>query len=551
MTRFERFSTCAVLAAALQAVPGLAQEPSPSPTTPPPAAVPAYPAATSSASPDNRPVLELSLQDAVARALENNTNIAVERINPEIGKENLKLAKGVYEPLLFSTITDSSRVTPARNVFSGGETVDTDTWIWDFGAAQPLPTGGDLRLDFNNSRDFTDSTVTTFNPSFASSLQLQLQQPLLKNFKIDQNRYQIQVAQRNRDISEVDFRETVLNTTANVKQLYYELIYSADNLAAQRQSLALATKLVEENRIKVRVGTMAPLDVVAAEAEQASREESVIVAENALLQAEDALKQAIFPRHDPAVWNLHVVPTERPTAERVPVDVDAAIQIALERRTDLVAQRLSLENAEYGVRFTRNQKLPQLDLIAAYGGSGIGGTQIIRNPDDPLGPPTGTIPGGFGDALSSVFGRDFPNWTLGVNVSYTILNRQNAAAAARAQLVRDQTAAILRRAELQVASEVRTAGRNVETNYKRVESTRAARVLAERRLDAEEKKFAAGLSTNFLVTQAQRDLAVAQVAELRAIADYRESVVQFDRVQAAGGGVSFLSGAQAQTVLGR
>jgi outer membrane protein len=550
MTRFERFSSCAVLAAAL-AVPSLAQEPSPSPTAPPPGEVRAYPLPLPSASPDTRPALELSLQDAVARALENNTNIAVEKINPQISEENLKLAKGYYEPLLFSTLTDGSVTSPSRNVFAGGDTVKNDTLIWDFGASQPLPTGGGVRLDFNNSRDNTDSTVTTFNPSFASSLLLQAQQPLLKNFKIDANRYQIQVAKRNRDISEVEFKETVVNTTANVKQLYYELIYAADNLQAQRQSLALATKLVEENRIKVRVGTMAPLDVVAAEAEQASREESVIVAENALWQAEDALKQSIFPKNDPAVWNLHIVPTERPTAERVAVDLEAAIKIALEQRTDLVAQRLSLENAEYGVKFTKNQKLPQLDLIASYGSNGIGGTQIIRNPDDPLGPPIGTVPGGFGDALGGVFGRDFPTWQVGFNVSYAILNKQNSAAAARAQLLRDQQQAILRRAELQVASEVRTTGRNVETNYKRVESTRAARVLAERRLDAEEKKFAAGLSTNFLVTQAQRDLAVAQVAELRAIADYRESVVQFDRVQMAGGGVSFLIGAQAHTVLNR
>ena len=550
MTRFERLSSCAALAMALSAAPTFAQEPSPSPTAPP-AEIPAYPSALPSPGPDTRPVLELSLQDAVARALENNVNIAVERINPQIDAENLKLAEGVYEPLLFSTLTDGSVTSPSRNVFSGGDTVKNDTLIWDFGAAQPLPTGGNLRVDFNNSRDNTDSTVTTFNPSFASSLLLQAQQPLLRNFRIDANRYQIQVAKRNRDISDVQFKETVLNTTANVKQLYYELIYNADNLAAQRQSLALATKLVEENRIRVRVGTMAPLDVVAAEAEQASREESVIVAENALFQAEDAVKQAIFPRNDPAVWNLHIVPTERPTAERVLVDIDAATKIALERRTDLVAQRLSLENAEYGVRFTRNQKLPQLDLIASYGSNGIGGTQIIRNPDDPLGPPVGTVPGGFSDALGGVFGRDFPTWQVGFNISYPILNRQNRAVAARAELLRDQTVAVLRRAELQVASEVRTTGRNVETNYKRVESTRAARVLAERRLDAEEKKFAAGLSTNFLVTQAQRDLAVAQVAELRAIADYRESVVQFERVQEAGGGISFLSGAQSQTILNR
>src|SRR5262245_6661877 len=304
MTRFDRYSTCAVLALAL-AAPGVAQEPSPAPTAQTP---PAYPAPLPSASPDTRPVLELSLQDAVARALENNTNIAVEKINPQISEESLKLAKGYYEPLLFSTVTDSSRVSPSRNVFSGGETVDTDTWVWDFGASQPLP-GGGVRLDFNNSRDDTNSNAATFNPSFASSLLLQATQPLLKNFKIDANRYQIQVAQKNREISDVDFKETVLNITANVKQLYYEMIYAADNLQAQRQSLALATKLVEENRIKVRVGTMAPLDVVAAEAEQASREESVIVAENALAEAEDSLKAVIFPRSEPETWNLRIQPT--------------------------------------------------------------------------------------------------------------------------------------------------------------------------------------------------------------------------------------------------
>lgn len=542
MTRFEGIATSVALALALGALPAAAQEPSPAPEASP-AVEPAAPVAAAPA--DNRPALALSLQETVARALENNVDIAVERLNPEMSAESVREARGVYEPLAFSTVTQNSRTDPARNVFAGAANVDTDTLTYDFGASQLLPTGGSLRLDFNNSRSDTNNVFSTFNPSFGSSLLLQLQQPILRNLSIDSNRYQIQVAQRNRDISETQFKQTVLNTTASVKQLYYDLIYAADNLEAQRKSLALATKLVEENRIKVRVGTMAPLDVVAAEAEQASREEAVILAENALLEAEDAVKRAIFPRNDPATWALRIVPTERPTAEPVKVDIEAATKIALERRTDLRATRLNVDNAESGLRFARNQRLPQLDLVASYGSTGIGGTRILR--DDPLGPVTGTVPGGFGDALSNVFGRDYPTWTLGVNVSYPILNRQGEAAAARARLSRDQAQANLRRAELQVAAEVRTAGRAVETNYKRVESTRAARVLAERRLDAEEKKFAAGLSTNFLVTQAQRDLALAEVAELRAVADYRKSLVNFDRVQEAGGGVGFASSAAATT----
>src|SRR6185436_12294499 len=161
-------------------------------------------------------------------------------------------------------------------------------------------------------------------------------------------------------------------------------------------------------------------------------------------------------------------------------------------------------------------------------------------------------PGGFSNALSGVFNREFPTWTLGFNVAYPFLNRQNEAAAARAELARQQGQANLRRAELQVASEVRTAGRAVETNYKRVDSTRAARVLAERRLDAEEKKFAAGLSTNFLVTQAQRDLSTARNSELRAVLDYTQSQVDFETVQIAPvtGGTSFTSSAAVGTALG-
>jgi outer membrane protein TolC len=361
-------------------------------------------------------------------------------------------------------------------------------------------------------------------------------QPLLRNFSIDRNRQQIKVAKRNREISDVQFRETVINTVAGVKQLYYDLIFSLDNLEAQRKSLALASKLLEENQIKVRVGTMAPLDVVAAESEVAGREEGVITAEASVADAEDALKRAIVPAHDPEMWKLRVLPKDRPTAEAIAVDIEKAIESALQNRTDVVSSRKNVENLETTLRLARNQILPQVDLQAAYGAVGIGGTQVLDADGNPLTPP---IAGGFGDALSNVFGRDFPTWTLGVQFSVPIPNRTAGAGAARARIARDQAQAGLRRLELQVAADVRSAGRAVETNFKRVASTRAARVLQERRLDAEEKRFAAGMSTNFLVTQAQRDLALAEVNELRAIADYRKSVVNFERVQEAGGGVFF------------
>jgi len=215
------------------------------------------------------------------------------------------------------------------------------------------------------------------------------------------------------------------------------------------------------------------------------------------------------------------------------VDLDAAIRTAIEKRTDVVAARKGLERNDISLQYIKSQVLPQLDLVAGYGGTGIGGTGLVRNP--PFGGPVvTTVPGGYGDALSNVFGNDFPTWRVGFNVSYSILNRSAKASATQARLAREQAEVSLRRLELQVAAEVRSAGRAVETNFKRVASSQAARVLAARRLDAEEKKFAAGMSTNFFVTQAQRDLAVAEVNEIRAVADYRKSVINFERSLEAG-----------------
>jgi len=482
----------------------------------------------------NRPALELSLDQAVERALKNNADLAVEKYRPESSAQDVRSALGVYDPFITALVSKDSADTPARNAFSGGTVVNTSDLNYNLGANQYLPTGGQFKLDFLNTRTTTDSTFSSFNPSFSSNLNLSLTQPLLKNLSIDAPRQQIRVAKNNREISDIQFRQTVINTIANVKGLYYDIIAAIDNLDAQRKSLALAQKLLEENQIKVRVGTLAPLDVVAAESEVASRDEGVIVAEATVAAAEDALKTAIFPKNDPETWALRIVPTDRPTAEQREVNAAEAIKTALEKRTDIVATRKALENNDIQLKFARSQVLPSFDLVAGYGGTGIGGTQLIR--DGFGGPVINTIPGGYGDAVSSAFGFDFPTWTVGVNFAYPLFNRQARAAQAQARISKDQALANLNRLELEIAQEVRNAARGVETNYKRVQSTRAARTLQERRLDAEEKRFAAGMSTNFLVTQAQRDLADANVAEIRAILDYQKSLIEFDRSQEAGVG---------------
>jgi outer membrane protein len=482
--------------------------------------------------PDTRPLLELSVSDAVERALKSNSTVNVEKYSPLGSAEDVRSAEGVYDPFLEGQISKNSTDTPAQNAFSGGDTVNTGTWNYNVGLSGLLKTGANWSAIFDNTKQTTDSVFALYNPSFAANLNFRVSQPFLKNFRIDSSRTQLRVAKNNRDISDIDFRQIVVNTVATVKKAYYDLVFNIDNLAAARKSLTLAQKLLNENQIKVRVGTLAPLDVVEAESEVASRESGVITAENSLAEAEDAMKALIFPKNDPATWALHVVPTDRPSAEPVQVDVDRAIQNALDKRTDIQSARKSLENNDLSLRLAKNQTLPQLDVVGAYGTQGQGGTQIIR--DGFGGPIIETVPGGYGDALNSVFGNDFPTWTVAVNVSYSILNRTAKASRAKAEIAKEQALADLTRLELLIATAVRTAARDVDTNFRKVQSNQAARVLSARRLDAEEKKFAAGMSTNFLVTQAQRDLALAEVNELQSIADYRKSIIELDRVQEAG-----------------
>jgi outer membrane protein len=488
------------------------------------------------AAPAEQQTLQLSLDEAVKRALENNADIVVARYNPQLSEQLVRGALGYYDPSLSGTFSRTSSDTKGTSAISGGASVNTKRDVWNLGVALPLaPSGGLVQLEFDNSRTDTNNAFSNYNPQYNSGFTLSLSQPLLRNLMIDSPRQQLRIARKNREISDVQFHATVVNTIAGVKIAYYNLIYAIDNLAAAQKSLALAKRLLNENEIRVKVGTMAPLDIVTAQAEVASREEGVIVAENAVGNAEDSLKQAIFPQNDPATWTTHIVPSDRPSAEQVPVDVEAAVKTALEKRTDVIAARKALESNDISLSYARNQLLPDLSLIASYGAAGAGGTQLERDPSVPFGGAViNTVPGGYGDALSEAFGRDYPTWSVGFQLKYSIPNRSLKAAAAQARITKDQAVASLRRLELNVAAQVRSAARGVESGFKRVGTTQAARVLAAQRLDAEEKKFAAGMSTNFLVMQAQRDLATAEVAELQAIAGYRQSIINFQRVQEAG-----------------
>lgn len=474
---------------------------------------------------------DLRVEEAVARALERNLDIAVERLNPQTFDLSLAGIRATYRPLFNSTLALADQVQLPTNQLVGGTRVENQSNSYNTGVSQELPWfGGNVAVSWNNRRLESTSLFNTFNPQYNTTLSAVFTQPLLRDFRTDAIRTQLRVTQINRDISDIQLRATITNTLAAVRNAYWDLVFATRAVEVAQRSLELAEKLVEDNKVRVEVGAMAPIDVVQAEAEAANRRLARTQAEATRQTAELSLKRLIVSGTDDPLWRNQLNPVDVPTLERAPLDIDAAVSAALAKRTDLAQGRRQLEANDVSMRQLRNLTLPALDLLATYGLQGIGGTQFVRS-SGVGGQILNTIPGGFGDALQALGDRSYPNWNLQFQLSYPIGQSATEANYARAKVSVQQTQAQIRQLELQVATEVTNTGLQVRSNLQRVEAAAAARELSERRLEAEQSKFEVGLSTNFFVVQAQRDLLDAQNTELRALSDYRKSLVDFERVQ--------------------
>ena len=479
-----------------------------------------------------RPVRPLSVEEAVTLALEQNLDLRVERINPLIQDTLVADARSVYAPTLSTTVVGDDRDSPAANIFAGGEVRVTDRFLQDsVDVVQQVPwMGAQYSARWNGTRTSTTNIFSTFNPVLRSNLSLNYTQPLLRNFGIDGFRQQIAVTRANRDLSDIQLRRTVVQTERDVRNAYWQLVFAQSFLAVQRQSLELAEESLRNNRTRVEVGTMAPIDMFAAEAEVARNTESVILAEADVERAEDRLRTLILDPDTPEFWSIRLQPNDSPVLQAREIDVEAAVRYALLNRTDLDTVDKNLEVTDTNIRYYRNQRLPDVNLQVDYGLTGLGGERLIRSGGFP-GMVVGREQKSFGSVLGDIFANDFPNLTVGVTVSYPLGTSSADANLERSRLERSQSEASRRSLELRIATEVRDAARSVRTNLQRVEATRASRELAERSLEAEQRKFEVGLSTNFLVFQAQRDLATARNSEQSAILDYIRSLVDFDAVQ--------------------
>ena len=496
------------------------------------------------------PVRRLSIDDAVATALEQNLDLQVQRFNPQLQDYSVSQFKAAYTPNFVSTVNSSGSTQPSTSFLSGNQGgITNGATRFNFGLSSLTSWyGGSYDVRWNNARNTTNNAFSTFNPQLNSSISATYSQPLLKNFKINGTQQQLFISQRNKDISDTQLQQSIAQTTRTVRNAYYDLIYAIGNLAVQRESLQLAQQSLKDNRARVEIGTMAPLDIVQAEAEVATREESVIVAEAAIERQQDVLRALIYNPTSPDFWTARIEPTD--TVSFVPANIDsaAAIKSALEQRTDIQNARKNLEVNDFNIRYFRNQSLPDVTASVNYNASAIAGTQVTRARDPLTGLPTGAITNSktvsYFSGLGSTFTGDFPGWSLQFDISYPIGKSSQEVQLARTRLQQTQAQRQVSSLEMAITNQVRDAARTVQTNAKRVDATRSARVLAERRLEAEEKKYQAGMTQNFFVLQAQRDLNVARNNELQALVEYAKSVVNYGAVQQAplaGGGSAAVS----------
>jgi len=501
------------------------------PTSPPQTAAPATPA-QQAGTPVPAPELQLSADEAVKLALENNLGIRAERLSPQAQALAVAQTRAAFAPIVFGGSTKNSNSNPPQNFLAGNNFVTNQGFRSTAGVAQQLKWfGGRYQASLDGARNTTSDPTDPFNPRLSSNFNFNFTQPLLRDFMIDSTRQQLLVGQKQQEIVDLQLQQQVTQTSRTVRNAYYDLVGAIGQLKVSQQSLRLAQETLKNNERRAEVGTIPPIDIVESQAEVSRNEESVIISESAVKSFEDALRTLIMNPQQPDFWAVHIVPSEEPALTPRALDLDGAIRNALNQRTDLAQAHRQIDQTDITMKFARNQKLPALNAIVNYGLAGVGGTRTLYDTSGGFPVPTGVAQRNFSDALRDIVGNDFKTWSVQFQVSYPIGTSAADAGYAQAKVQREQQITTQRQLELQITQQVREAARQVDTSLKRVEATSKAREFSTKRYEAEQKRIAVGLSTTFQLNQAQRDLSTAQLAELNAIIAYNRSLIAFESIQ--------------------
>lgn len=476
-------------------------------------------------------VLPLSLKDAVVKAMENNLDITVDVLTPELADISVISAGEKFLPRLSFGYSQERTNSPSFSWIEAAGNISADFNDYQASLRQLVPTGGNLTVSMYSYTYESNQKFQTINPRYSSTLRFNFTQPLLKDFGFKTSRREIRVAQNSFHKSESDFKQQVINTVYSIEEAYWKLVYSLEDLKAKQQSLKLAQNLLEKNKREVEVGMQAPIEVLTAESEVATREADILHAQAQVQNSRDTLA-ALLNLQNTEGQIPKIIPEDKPLFKEKRVTMDEGLAAALINRPDLKSLEFTVENRNIDLGYAKNQLLPDLSLNASYWSPGISGSQITYKDNNPLtGEIINVIPGDASQALADSFNFEYNNWSVGFTLTIPTSMVFTRAQHAKAQVELKQAEADLKRQKNQAFLEIRNAVRAVQSNYKRVQAYRKARELAEQTLAAEEKKLEVGLSTNYLVLQLQRDLADTKSAELQALIDYNLSLAALEKAQ--------------------
>jgi len=517
--------------------------------------------------------LTLSLNDAIKKALENNNDIEVARDDVRYQETQLRSLEGIFDPFFTMTPQIDKRVIPVQNIFAGAGTsgqVGNTTFTLSPGVTKQFSTGGgNYEALFSNSRTKTTATNSTLNPYYSSNLSLNFTQPLWRNRSIDNNRRQIRIQRKRIDQSDADFRLRTIDVITRVQQAYWEVVFALRDQQNQLANLNLTRENLRNVEAQIAAGAKAPLERAEVQTELASRETALLTAVQNVSITENNLKQLMFKDPNSPEWYSQITPTDTPSFNEVPVNLDEAIKTARENRPELRRLRLQADINGIDLQFFRNQTKPQMDLVGTVATTGLAGTAAATLPagtpvplisGDPntvansfllsqiqdiqrrlvfpisqtpvvLSPalaPTDLV-GGYGKTLANLGSFNTYNVTVGVAIQIPFKNKTAEANLAGANILRDQLLASMRSTEQTVEVDVRNAAQAVESSRRRVFSARSARVNAETQLEGEQRLYQVGRSTTFLLFQRQNALTNARASELRAETDYNKALADLQR----------------------
>jgi outer membrane protein len=478
-------------------------------------------------------VLPVSVSDVIRLMLQSNLDVTVNRFSPLSSGYLIDTFFRPFEPTLNISATVGRNTQPVVSQLTAGAGVTSLQQLYhrySIGYGQTLHTGTRVDVDFFLNRRSDNNQFNTFNPAYSGTLTYQITQPLLRNYGRSINDTAIHIARNNQNISAIDFETQMIDLVTGAQNLYWDLVYQREDIKVRKQSLDFAEKTLSDNKRQVQIGTMAPIDVVQAEAAVAQREEQMVTTSYIADQMEDRVKRLMTNLPDPALVLAQLSPidaTPKPRTEDV-MPLEEAIKYALESRPEIRAIDTQLQNSELELKYNKNQLLPSLNVSAGYVQNGIGGVQTIRSE---LGGEevVSVNRGGLGDAFGTLFGYNYTGYSVGFNLSIPLSNKSVQADYSKA--LTDKQALLAKRNRLiqQIALEVRNANSQVVMNRARITAAERSLELANMQLEAEQKKFQLGTSQLRFVLQEQQNVTAAQTSQVQALVNYSKALVDYDR----------------------